>query len=230
MELFDLGSNRYGLEKTFEYKHNWTAFQTAMADLFHGHLNPPFRLPKTAVAVRGFKVMYNQIGPAVRAELVRWAAANDVAVIHLVRKNSVEAYLSGQEAQIRKAFHVAYGNVVPSVAPIEVNVRKVIGHVKTAQSHADYFRRDIAARADLKAIELAYEDLLVPEEQHRRLLALYDFLGANTPACPPPGNVTMMQVRLNTRRCRDRVKNWPELEAALADEYPALLELCERTV
>lgn len=93
---------------------HWPSQRAVLQAFYQGdtilrHLRPADDLAASAAAaaqihVLGFKHMYNNAAPAIRPQLVQWLADHEVAVVHLVRLNRLEQFLSDKTARARNKF------------------------------------------------------------------------------------------------------------------------------
>jgi LPS sulfotransferase NodH len=162
----------------------------------------------------GFKYMYDQVR---RSPLVLpYAAARRVRVVHLIRRNLLDALISSERALHTGIYHMANDQRAPIPwAPSTLDQSKI--HLDPASVLAELTRRARErqrVRAWLRAtrtpsLEVEYEALATDPRRFRPIL---EFLGVRR---PDAGDLHSGLKKLATAPRADMVENFGELRAAL---------------
>lgn len=156
--------------------------------------------PAGTVRARGIRLSYEQARKYPQA--LRWAARNDLRVIHLLRENGLKAIVSHFTAKKRGVAH--------ATSPLErVTLRLPPREVERllAQRH-ERVERYRAMLGGQRYCEVTYESFLARKEaETRRLL---DFLGVER-FVP----LTSRLVKQNPDSLRDILENYEEIARAL---------------
>ena len=135
------------------------------------------------------------------------AADKDIKIIHLIRRNLLDQYVSHKVVEKTGLTLLRPTDNRPQLAPFTVDIEQFIAYVKDVkerqQAAFDLYR-------DHRNLTLAYEDILAP--QSSALDNLKVFLGiANRPLTTP-----LVKIITNNS---DMVLNLKEVQAALANEF-----------
>lgn len=162
----------------------------------------------------GFKYMYDQIRHS--PEVLAYAAAVRLPVVHLIRRNLLDTVISAKRAEASRLYHVPTDGRQPipwlTNERTPVRVRISPGEVLDELSRLARERRRIRGWLRLSrtpALEVEYETLVADPSRFRPIL---NFVGARR-ADVPRLESGLAKVRTESRS--EAVVNYGELESAL---------------
>lgn len=157
-------------------------------------------LPANGAMSVGVRLAYVQADK--HPEVIKWAIANDVAVIHLVRENALKTLVSRATSAKRGVRHST-----EKVKRVTVHLppRQLKRHLGRLTRQIEKYRRLLAGSRHL---EVTYESFVAQREaETQRLLS---FLNVDRMA-----SLSSNLVKLNPDSLADIIENYREVEAAL---------------
>ncbi|HEY1593543.1 MAG TPA: Stf0 family sulfotransferase [Solirubrobacteraceae bacterium] len=163
----------------------------------------------------GFKYMYDQVPHS--PEVLVYAAATRVPVVHLIRRNLLDTVISAELAASSGLYHLpADGRpAIPWLASergeerIRLDPDQVVAELTKLERERRRFRRWLELTRT-PTVEVEYEALVADPSRFGRVL---EFLGVPDPD-PSPLECGLKKVRTESRA--DVIANYPELEATLS--------------
>jgi hypothetical protein len=170
--------------------------------------------PRREVRAIGFKLMYDQL---VRSpEILLYLRRRRVRVLHLVRANTLDIFLSREAMTARRFVHAMTADELESVKVV-VDTRRLPAALQRLEWERT-LARAVLRVAGLQAHEFTYEKLLADDSG---LLAVLGFLGLDVPAGL---DLHAVMLKLAPPLHRSGIANYDEVRAALSGtRYAALL-------
>jgi len=160
--------------------------------------------PRQAIQSIGFKLMYGQAGAF--PDLCEYFVANDVRIIHLIRRNLLDIVVSKALAEARDAYHARVGDDLLE-ARIHLDTSDLLHRLRWEQREVQRATERFAALS-LPYMEVLYEHLAADDSQFGRLL---EFLGVK------PGRQRLRSSlrRMNTATHRQVIVNYDSVRRCL---------------
>lgn len=140
--------------------------------------------------------------------------AAQVPVILLTRQDLVARYVSGQVAERRGAYHSYHGSAAQDVDAFEIDLDAIKAQVSQIDATYDTIRKVFAGHAGF--VELAYEDLFVPDGDTGNT-RFADGLSQQMAACLGIDDTFDTTPRLQKvsgeKGYADTITNWDDIEA-----------------
>lgn len=147
-------------------------------------------------------------------QLFHHLRAAEVPVILLTRKDLVARYVSGQVAERRGAYHSYHGTAEAKVAPFSIDIDAIKNQIAQIEATHAAIRKALAGHP--RFVELAYEDLFVPDGDTGNT-RFRDGLSAEMAACMGVDDKFDSTPRLQKMSGKsgysDIITNWPEVKA-----------------
>ena len=141
-------------------RHIWQAVRSGSATHPKRVMERAWGEAPAGVRAIGFRVMYNQLRPAV----LKYLASNDALAIHIVRSNSLRQYVSLVQMRVRQAtlgVGSAHSGTGQRFAPVRVRPRSALAYVSERSRErakvAESFENQIAATIDYEVDILSGE-------------------------------------------------------------------------
>lgn len=178
--------------------------------------------PREGLEAVGFRLMYRDLRRRwgsllpVGAWLLPYMALNDVRIVHLVRRNSLDVLVSDAMAGLRGVYHARNGDDV-APARVRVNTDALVSRLAWQETKESRVRRGISLLG-LPCLEIGYEDLRADTKaEYRRVV---EFLGADPVDHKPRWR---MKKVIETPR-EDTIENYESVKQALrGTKYEPLL-------
>jgi LPS sulfotransferase NodH len=165
--------------------------------------------------VVGFKYMYDQIPHS--PEVLAYAAAARVPVVHLIRRNLLDTVISAKRAEVSRMYHVPTDGrqPIPWLTNERAEVRVRIGPEELLSELARLARERRRIQSWLRlsrtpTLEIEYEALVADPSRFREILG---FVGVGCPEAPRLQS-GLAKVRLEPRS--QALVNYAELQSALS--------------
>lgn len=155
----------------------------------------------------GFKLMWAQ--QRRYAEILIYAALRKISVIHLIRRNGIDALISLINAKSRGKFHYTQNEKTPIEEAVQLDPANLLKELERLEKRTK-FTQWLLKILRIRHIEVFYEDLLKGPEQFR---PVWDFLCVNFEKNPP----SWEQKKIRTRKLLDIIENYDEVEKLLRD-------------
>ena len=170
-------------------------------DLF-GYINHLYE-PRRDFRAIGFKLMYDEARPY--PELLPFLKLRGVRVLHLVRNNLLDLFLSRETVMFRRFVH-ARSPHEREVVSIEVDTDKLVSRLQLLARQQQFARRVIRTLR-MPSLELTYEDIVADESSVRRAVR---FLGVSDEGVDLPAKMLKVSPSQKTSTA-----NWDEVAARL---------------
>jgi len=167
-------------------KENWHDFHTK-------DMNPD---------IVGFKLIYSQFY-YYQHFLQPWIIKNNIRIIHLIRHNVLEVYLSFLKARKTGVYHSeSEHNITENKYTVDIE-----DAVSTMERMVEERKEIINLFPDNPVFEISYEDIFGSETREERMQSLFNFLGVKSDFLPEtPG---LKKVRAS--KLENAVANYDEL-------------------
>ena len=156
-------------------------------------------------AAAGYKLMYNQAASAFAIPL--YLMCRNVRVVHLIRRNHLDAVLSAEAVKLRRRAHSVSGVAVEAVR-VDLEAHSLVGRLAARGAEVEVVRREFSGLG-VPYCELFYEDLLADRAEISEVL---EFLGVDADATALSSQFS----RLNTTSHRELLKNYDDIACVLA--------------
>ncbi len=124
--------------------------------LYFAYLDSQVYCRRPGVAVTGFKLMYNQA--ATEMAVLAYLNVHHASIVHLIRRNYLDAILSQETSRARGVFHVEVGAELEAMR-VELDTCSLLDRLADREAEVAAATRFFSA-AGLPYHEVYYEDLL----------------------------------------------------------------------
>jgi len=189
--------NTYARER--EMRSGWLSQRRVLRE----YLDEVYR-PREGVRATGFKLMYSQV-PRI-FQLTLHLARRRVKIVHLVRRNLVDVFLS-KKAREQRGFAHSKDDAPVKQVRLAIDATELLAFAdRITREHASW-RKELD-RAGLERCELAYEDFVADAN---RLDDAVRFLGFE----PAPSTERETLQKLARTRHDEQIENYDEVARAL---------------
>lgn len=155
--------------------------------------------------VAGFKLMYNQA--ATELAVLAYLSLHNVSILHLIRRNFLDAVLSEETLAARGVFHAEVGARLRQLR-VELDTCTLLDRLEEREAEVHNATRFFAA-AGLPYHEVFYEDLLT--DLHQAIRPVLRFLHVREDA-----HLTSSLAKINPTDHRQLLSNYEQVRTTLA--------------
>ncbi len=177
----------------------WNAKRRALRDYFDLVF-----AARDGIEATGFKLMYSQLRRV--PELLAHLAWRRVKVVHLIRRNLLDVYLSRKAREVRGFAHARQGEAVEEVS-LEIDLADLERYLRRVAKEHDVFREQFD-RIGFERHEIHYEDMVADASC---LDGALRFLGQEAAAHETQGSFR----KLTKSSRREQIVNVDEVEKLL---------------
>jgi LPS sulfotransferase NodH len=202
------GRPRVGRNRDVLYWKSYTALHPARTRmeklrLYFQYLDSEVFRPRPGNAAVGFKLMYNQA--ATELGLLAYLCVRGVSVVHLIRRNHLDAILSEETSLLRGVAHAESGARLDELQ-IELDPLTLLKRLEQRESEIQSASRFLVAE-QIPHHEVHYEDLVDDPEA---LEPIQNFLEV-----PESESLTSGLTKLNPTSHRRLISNYDEVREVL---------------
>lgn len=184
--------------------------------IFQDYLNEVFKF-SNEIKVIGFKLMYGQLGAF--PDGWNYVLENRVAIIHLIRRNFLNVFISRELAHARDLYHLREDKNLDSL-----RIKFDTSHLKSLlDQHGQQVRRmkRLCTSENVPYLEIYHENLL---QNHSNFNEILEFL-----SLPAPHPALHSELRkINTFSQRKVIENYTDVAKVLKNSrYETFLEQAE---
>lgn len=189
---------------SYRAAHGWPTQRLARTRLYFQYLDQEVFRDRPGVKATGLKLMYNQAVSSIAVPL--YVKLRGVRVIHLIRRNCLDAILSAEAARVRGIAHATSGATVGTLKiPVEAHsLRYRLDEATSEIKAARLYCRTLG----VPTCEVFYEDVV---QDVASLAPTLKLLGVD----PNIEHLTSELRKLNATSHRDLIENCDEIRAVL---------------